>query len=210
MQSAIDESGVVAIVRLDDYSSAVEMAQALIRGGITSVEFTYTNPAAGVAIATVKAALGDAVQVGAGTVLDPETARAAILQGADFIVTPIVNVPTIELCRRYSIPTVIGSFTATEILTAWQAGATYVKVFPASAVGPGYLKDIRGPLPQVRLIPTGGVTLQNAGDFIRAGASAIAVGSNLVDAKTVQTQEWQTLADRASAFVGAVRAARSS
>ncbi|MGI8484478.1 MAG: bifunctional 4-hydroxy-2-oxoglutarate aldolase/2-dehydro-3-deoxy-phosphogluconate aldolase [Thermomicrobiales bacterium] len=210
MQSAIDESGVVAIVRLDDYSSAVEMAQALIRGGITSVEFTYTNPAAGVAIATVKAALGDAVQVGAGTVLDPETARAAILQGADFIVAPVVNVPTIELCRRYSIPTVIGSFTATEILTAWQAGATYVKVFPASAVGPSYLKDIRGPLPQVRLIPTGGVTLQNAGDFIRAGASAIAVGSNLVDAKTVQTQEWQTLADRASAFVEAVRTARSS
>lgn len=206
----MDESGVVAIVRLDDYSSAIEMVQALIRGGITSVEFTYTNPAAGAAVATVKAALGNAVQVGAGTVLDPETARAAILQGADFIVTPIVNVPTVELCRRYSIPTVIGSFTATEILTAWQAGATFVKVFPASAVGPGYLKDIRGPLPQVKLIPTGGVTLQNAGDFIRAGASAIAVGGNLVDAKTVQEQEWQTLTDRASAFVEAVRTARSS
>lgn len=210
MQSAMDESGVVAIVRLDDYSSAVEMVHALIRGGITSVEFTYTNPAAGAAVAKVKAALGDAVQVGAGTVLDPETARAAILQGADFIVTPIVNVPTIELCRRYSIPTVIGSFTATEILTAWQAGATFVKVFPASAVGPGYLKDIRSPLPQVKLIPTGGVTLQNAGEFIRAGASAIAVGSNLVEAKTVQEQEWQTLTDRASAFVEAVRTARSS
>ncbi|MGI8403424.1 MAG: bifunctional 4-hydroxy-2-oxoglutarate aldolase/2-dehydro-3-deoxy-phosphogluconate aldolase [Thermomicrobiales bacterium] len=210
MQSAMDESGVVAIVRLDDYSSAVEMVHALIRGGITSVEFTYTNPAAGAAVAKVKAALGDAAQVGAGTVLDPETARAAILQGADFIVTPIVNVPTIELCRRYSIPTVIGSFTATEILTAWQAGATFVKVFPASAVGPGYLKDIRSPLPQVKLIPTGGVTLQNAGEFIRAGASAIAVGSNLVEAKTVQEQEWQTLTDRASAFVEAVRTARSS
>lgn len=210
MQSAMDESGVVAIVRLDDYSSAAEMVHALIRGGITAVEFTYTNPAAGAAVATVKAALGNAVQVGAGTVLDPETARAAILQGADFIVTPIVNVPTIELCRRYSIPTVIGSFTATEILTAWQAGATFVKVFPASAVGPGYLKDIRGPLPQVKLIPTGGVTLQNAGDFIRAGASAIAVGGNLVDAKTVQEQEWQKLTDRASAFVEAVRTARSS
>ena len=206
----MDESGVVAIVRLDDYSSAGEMVQALIRGGITSVEFTYTNPAAGTAVATVKAALGDVVQVGAGTVLDPETARAAILQGADFIVTPIVSIPTIELCRRYSIPTVIGAFTATEILTAWQAGATFVKVFPASAVGPGYLKDIRGPLPQVKLIPTGGVTLQNAGDFIRAGASAIAIGSNLVDAKTVQTQEWQMLTDRASAFVEAVRTARSS
>jgi len=186
------------------------MVQALADGGIRSVEFTYTNPAAGEAVAAVKAAMGDAVQVGAGTVLDAETARTAILQGADFIVTPVLSIPTIELCRRYSVPTVIGSFTPTEILTAWQAGASYVKVFPASAVGPGYLKDVRGPLPQVRLIPTGGVTLQNAGDFIRAGASAIAVGSNLVDAKTVRAGEWQTLTDRASAFVEAVRAARSA
>ncbi|HWV36278.1 MAG TPA: bifunctional 4-hydroxy-2-oxoglutarate aldolase/2-dehydro-3-deoxy-phosphogluconate aldolase [Thermomicrobiales bacterium] len=206
----MDQVGVVAIVRLDDYSSATSMVQALADGGIRSVEFTYTNPAAGEAVAAVKAAMGDAVQVGAGTVLDAETARAAILQGADFIVTPVLSIPTIELCRRYSVPTVIGSFTPTEILTAWQAGASYVKVFPASAVGPGYLKDVRGPLPQVRLIPTGGVTLQNAGDFIRAGASAIAVGSNLVDAKTVRAGEWQTLTDRASAFVDAVRAARSA
>jgi len=204
----MDESGVVAIVRLDDYSTAVEMVQALIQGGITAVEFTYTNPAAGDAVAAVKAALGDRVQVGAGTVLDPETARIAILQGADFIVTPVVNIPTIELCRRYSIPTVIGSFTATEILTAWQAGATYVKVFPASAVGPGYLKDVLGPLPQMKLIPTGGVTILNAGDFIRAGASAIAVGSNLVDAKTVRAVDWQALTDRAAAFISAVRDAR--
>ncbi len=204
----MDESGVVAIVRLDDYSTAVEMVQALMQGGITAVEFTYTNPAAGEAVATVKAALGDRVQVGAGTVLDSETARIAILQGADFIVTPIVNISTIELCRRYSIPTVIGSFTATEILTAWQAGATYVKVFPASAVGPGYLKDVLGPLPQVKLIPTGGVTIHNAGDFIRAGACAIAVGSNLVDAKTVRAADWQALTDRAAEFVSAVRDAR--
>ena len=208
VQSAMDESGVVAIVRLDDYSTAVEMVQALIQGGITAVEFTYTNPAAGDAVAAVKAALGDRVQVGAGTVLDPETARIAILQGADFIVTPVVNIPTIELCRRYSIPTVIGSFTATEILTAWQAGATYVKVFPASAVGPGYLKDVLGPLPQMKLIPTGGVTILNAGDFIRAGASAIAVGSNLVDANTVRAVDWQALTDRAAAFISAVRDAR--
>ncbi len=210
VQLAMDESGVVAIVRLDDYSTAIDMVKALVEGGIGAVEFTYTNPAAGEAVARVKAALGDSVQVGAGTVLDSETARAAILQGADFIVTPIVNVPTIELCRRYSIPTVIGSFTPTEILTAWQAGATYVKVFPVSAVGPGYLKDVRGPLPQVKLIPTGGVHLENAGDFIRAGASAIAVGSNLVDAGTVRKGDWPALTKRATAFVRAVRAARAS
>ncbi|HWK81956.1 MAG TPA: bifunctional 4-hydroxy-2-oxoglutarate aldolase/2-dehydro-3-deoxy-phosphogluconate aldolase [Thermomicrobiales bacterium] len=207
-RQVLEQTDVVAIVRLDDYSLAVEMVKSLAAGGIVATEFTYTNPAAGTAIAAVKQALGNDVLVGAGTVLDPETARAAILQGADFLVTPVVSVPTIELARRYSIPTVIGAFTPTEILTAWQAGATFVKVFPASAVGPGYLKDVRGPLPQVRLIPTGGVNLQNAGDFIRAGASAIAVGSNLVDAKSVRDQDWATLTERATQFVAAVKAAR--
>lgn len=210
VSQVLEQTDVVAIVRLDDYSSAVEMVQALAEGGIVATEFTYTNPGAGAAIAAVKQACGDDVLVGAGTVLDPETARAAILQGADFLVTPVVNLPTIELARRYSIPTVIGAFTPTEILTAWQAGATFVKVFPASAVGPGYLKDVRGPLPQVKLIPTGGVNLQNAGDFIRAGASAIAVGSNLVDAKTVHEMDWGTLTERARAFVSAVKTARTA
>ncbi|MGC4106409.1 MAG: bifunctional 4-hydroxy-2-oxoglutarate aldolase/2-dehydro-3-deoxy-phosphogluconate aldolase [Thermomicrobiales bacterium] len=209
MSQVLEQTDVVAIVRLDDYSSAVDMVKALAEGGIVATEFTYTNPAAGQAIAAVKQACGSEVLVGAGTVLDPETARAAILQGADFLVTPIVHVPTIELARRYSIPAVIGAFTPTEILTAWQAGATFVKVFPASAVGPGYLKDVRGPLPQVKLIPTGGVNLQNAGDFIRAGASAVAVGSNLVDAKTVRAKDWATLTERARAFVAAVQDARA-
>jgi 2-dehydro-3-deoxyphosphogluconate aldolase/(4S)-4-hydroxy-2-oxoglutarate aldolase len=200
--------GVVAIVRLDDYSSAVEMVKALQAGGIEAVEFTYTNPRAGAAIAAAADALGDEVAIGAGTALDPETARAAILQGASFIVTPTLNVDTIRLCNRYSVPTVIGSFTPTEILTAWEHGATFVKVFPASSVGPRYLKDVRGPLPQVRLIPTGGVTLENAGEFIRAGASAVAVGSNLVDARSVADGAWATLTERARAFVDAVAVAR--
>lgn len=209
VSQVLEQVDVVAIVRLDDYSSAVEMVKALAEGGIIATEFTYTNPAAGEAVAAVKRACGDDVLVGAGTVLDPETARAAILQGADFLVTPVVSVPTIELARRYSIPTVVGAFTPTEILTAWQAGATFVKVFPASAVGPSYLKDVKGPLPQVKLIPTGGVNLQNAGDFIRAGASAVAVGGNLVDKATVQKKEWATLTERARAFVAAVQAART-
>lgn len=204
----IDETGVVAIVRLDDYSQAVEMAGAIADGGVAAIEFTYTNPKAGEAIARVKSALAGRVLVGAGTVLDPETARAAMLQGADFIVTPTLNLETIRVCRRYSVPSVIGAFTPTEILTAWEAGATYVKVFPASAVGPRYLKDVRGPLPQVRLIPTGGVDLANAGEFIKAGAAAIAVGSNLVDGKLVATGDWQTLRDRAASFIEAVRTAR--
>lgn len=204
----VEQTGVVAIVRLDDYSAATEMASAIADGGVTAIEFTYTNPKAGEAIARVKQALGDLVLVGAGTVLDPETARAAMLQGADFIVTPTLNLETIRICRRYSVPTVIGAFTPTEILTAWEAGATYVKVFPASAVGPRFLKDVRGPLPQIRLIPTGGVDLSNAGEFIKAGAAAVAVGSNLVDGKLVAKGDWLTLRERAGGFVAAVSAAR--
>jgi 2-dehydro-3-deoxyphosphogluconate aldolase/(4S)-4-hydroxy-2-oxoglutarate aldolase len=147
--------------------------------------------------------------VGAGTVLDPETARAAILLGADFIVTPTVQLDTIRLCNRYSVPTVIGAFTPTEILTAWEAGASIVKVFPASVGGPRYLKDVRGPLPQVKLMPTGGVSFENAGDFIRAGAVGIAAGSNLVDGATVAKRDWSTLTERARALVDAVHQARS-
>lgn len=205
----MEAAGVIAIVRLDDYSRAVELTSALLEGGIDVVEFTYTNPQAGSAIAAVKRELGDTVLAGAGTVLDPETARSAILQGADLIVTPTVNVETVRLCQRYAVPTVIGAFTPTEILTAWEAGATFVKVFPASVVGAGYLKDVRGPLPQVRLIPTGGVSADNAGDFIRAGARAVALGSNLVDAASVANGDWATITSRAKAAVEAVAAARN-
>ncbi len=209
MLERIERSGVVAIVRLDDYTHAPEMATALAEGGIEAIEFTYTNPAAGEAVRATKAALGDRMLVGAGTVLDPETARTAILLGSDFIVTPTVQVETIRLCHRYSVPTVIGAFTPTEILTAWEAGATIVKVFPASVGGRRYLKDVRGPLPQVRLMPTGGVSLENAGDFIAAGAVGIAAGSNLVDQATVEKQDWATLTERARVLVGAVQRARS-
>jgi 2-dehydro-3-deoxyphosphogluconate aldolase / (4S)-4-hydroxy-2-oxoglutarate aldolase len=205
----VEATGVVAIVRLDDYASSVPLVEALLEGGIDLVEFTFTNPQAGKAVEAVKAAFGDRVLAGAGTVLDPETCRAAILQGADFIVTPTVQLDTIKLCNRYSVPTVIGAFTPTEILSAWEAGATFVKVFPASAVGPRYLKDVAGPLPQIRLIPTGGVSAANAGEFIKAGARAVALGSNLVDARSVAAGDWATVASRAREAVEAVRAART-
>lgn len=204
----IADNGLVAIVRLDDLSAAVPVTEALLRGGVKSVEFTFTNPLAGRAIEQVRLALGGSANVGAGTVLDPETARIAILSGAEFVVTPTLNLATIELCNRYGAPTVIGAFTPTEILTAWQAGASYVKVFPATVGGPQYLKDVRGPLPQVKLIPTGGVNLENAAAFIRAGASAIAVGSNLVDAPTVSGERWDELEERARRFSQVVLAAR--
>jgi 2-dehydro-3-deoxyphosphogluconate aldolase/(4S)-4-hydroxy-2-oxoglutarate aldolase len=209
-ERSLFESGVVAIVRLDDYTAAGRIVEALVAGGVDAVEFTYTNPDAGAAISACRAAFPDRIAIGAGTVLDPETARAAILLGAQFIVTPTFNPETVSLCTRYAIPTVIGAFTPTEILNAWQAGATYVKVFPASSVGPRYLKDVLGPLPQIRLIPTGGVTVENAGEFIRAGARGVAAGSNLVDAGTVAAQDWTTITARATAYVEAVATARAS
>lgn len=204
------ESGVVAIVRLNDYSTVNDIVGALVAGGVDAVEFTYTNPAAGDAIASARKAFPEGPAIGAGTVLDPETARAAILLGAQFIVTPTFNPATVELCKRYSIPTVIGAFTPTEILSAWQAGATYVKVFPAGSVGPRYFKDVLGPLPQVRMMPTGGVTAENAGDYIRAGAYGVGAGSNLVDAKVVAAKDWATITSRAAAYVAAVATARST
>ncbi len=206
----IERTGVVAIVRMDDYGHAPVMAHALLEGGIEAIEFTYTNPPAGMAVRATKDAVGDAMLVGAGTVLDPETARAAILHGADFIVTPTVQADTIRLCLRYSIPTVIGAFTPTEILTAWEAGASIVKVFPASLGGASYLKDVHGPLPHVKLLPTGGVSVGNAAEFIEAGAVAVALGSNLVSSELVDEQSWPQLTSRSREVVEAVRRAKST
>ena len=208
--SFIEQDGVVAVVRLDDLSRAVPLTEALVAGGVRAVEFTFTNPAAATAITAAREVLGDRALIGAGSVLDAETARVAILAGAAFVVTPTVSLPVIEICNRYGVATVIGALTPTEILTAWQAGATYVKVFPASLGGPRYLRDVRGPLPQVKLIPTGGVDAANAGEFIRVGAVAVALGSNLVDARSVANDDWPTITERAQAIVAAVARARQS
>jgi 2-dehydro-3-deoxyphosphogluconate aldolase/(4S)-4-hydroxy-2-oxoglutarate aldolase len=203
----LEPHGVVAVVRLDDLSAAVELTGALIAGGITAIEFTFTNPAAGRAIEAVRAAVGERGFIGAGTVLDSETARIAILSGAQYIVTPTFKPATVEACNRYGTPTVIGAFTATEMLTAWEAGASYVKVHPASLGGPRYFKDILGPLPQLRLIPSGGVSLENAAEYIRAGAVAVAMGGNLVDAKIAAGRDWAGLTARAKSLREAVREA---
>ena len=176
----IERDGVVAVVRLNDLGPAVPLTQALVAGGVHAVEFTFTNPAAAGAITAAREAMGLQALIGAGSVLDAETARVAILAGAAFVVTPTVSLPVIAMCQRYGVATIIGAFTPTEILTAWAGGATYVKVFPANVGGPRYLRDVMAPLPQVKLVPTGGVDLENAGEFIRAGAVAVALGSNLV------------------------------
>ena len=206
--SAIEQDGVIAVVRLNDLSKAGPLTEALVAGGVRAVEFTFTNPAAAGAITAARDVLGSRALIGAGSVLDAETARVAILAGATFIVTPTVSLPAIETCNRYGVATTIGALTPTEIITAWQAGATYVKVFPASLSGPRYLRDVLGPLPQVKLIPTGGVDVDNAGEFIRAGAVAVALGSNLVDARSVASGDWETINSRAQAIVDAVVRAR--
>ena len=186
----LHEHGIIAVVRLDDLSTAVDVTRALVAGGVTAVEFTFTNPRAAQAIETVRSALGDRAAIGAGSVLDAETARIAILAGAEYIVTPTYKRATVETCNRYAVPSVIGALTATEMLTAQEAGAHYIKVHPASLGGPKYFKDILAPLPFLKLIPSGGVTPDNAADFIRAGAVAVAMGSNLVDGASVANRSW--------------------
>jgi 2-dehydro-3-deoxyphosphogluconate aldolase/(4S)-4-hydroxy-2-oxoglutarate aldolase len=206
---AVHEHGVIAVVRLDDLRDAVAVTEALISGGVTAVEFTFTNPLAGQAISEVRNAVGDRGMIGAGSVLDSETARIAILAGAQYIVTPTYKRQTLETCNRYGISSVIGAFTATEMLTAQEAGATYIKVHPASLGGPKYFKDILAPLPFLKLIPSGGVTPDNAADFIRAGAVAVAIGSNLVDSATVRAGDFDTIRARAESLSRTVADARA-
>ena len=206
--ASIKACGVVAVLRADRPDALVQVAQAIARGGIGAVEITMTTPGALDVIGECANRLGDEILLGAGTVLDPETARAAILAGAEYIVTPTLNPDVITLCRRYDKVIIPGALTPTEILTAWECGADIVKVFPATAVGPRYFKDVKAPLPQIDLMPTGGVDLDNAGDFIRAGACAIAVGGNLVDQAAVAAGDWQALTDTSRQYVEAVGNAR--
>jgi 2-dehydro-3-deoxyphosphogluconate aldolase/(4S)-4-hydroxy-2-oxoglutarate aldolase len=199
------ESKVVAVVRLDSGEQLVKVAEALKAGGITIIEFTVSTPGAVDMIKQASSRFGADVLMGAGTVLDPETARAAILTGAEFIVTPTLNLATIELCKRYGKPIVPGALTPTEILTAWEAGADMVKVFPASVMGPGYLKAVLAPLPQVRLVPTGGVSADNAAEYLKAGAVALGVGGKLVDKAAVARGDWDAISSEAQKLVNAVR-----
>ena len=210
MTYRLEELGVIAVVRLSDLTHAVPVARALIAGGVRAVEFTFTNRDAAGAISAAVAAVGTDGFIGAGSVLDPETARTAILAGAQYVVTPTTRPATIEMCRRYGVSSLVGALTPTEMLTAVEAGADYVKVFPATLGGPKYLKDVLGPLPQLRLIPTGGVSVDNAAEFIAAGAVAVALGGNLVDEATVATKGWDVITSRAKAIVVAVEAGHAS
>ncbi|HEV8062195.1 MAG TPA: bifunctional 4-hydroxy-2-oxoglutarate aldolase/2-dehydro-3-deoxy-phosphogluconate aldolase [Gemmataceae bacterium] len=204
------DCGIVAVVRSHDSRQLVEVVQALVEGGVTVAEITMTVPNALEVMAQVRKALGDRVLLGAGTVLDPETARAVLLAGAEYIVSPTVNLDVIRLCQRYDKLVMPGAFTPTEILTAWEAGADIVKVFPAEVVGPAYFKALRGPLPQIRLMPTGGVDLKTAGEFLKAGACCLGIGSQLVEPTAVANRDFARLRELAGQYAAIVKKFRSS
>jgi len=204
------EGGIVAVVRSESSEPLVNVIRALAEGGVTAAEVTFTVPDAVEVIRKVRREVGDTVVLGAGTVLDPETARAAMLAGAEYIVSPTVNLDVIRLCRRYGKVAMPGAFSPTEILTAWEAGADVVKVFPADVVGPSYLKALRGPLPQIRLMPTGGVDLTTAESFLKAGACCLGVGSALVDPKAIASNDFARIRDLASQYAAVVRRFRGS
>ncbi|MGE5200360.1 MAG: bifunctional 4-hydroxy-2-oxoglutarate aldolase/2-dehydro-3-deoxy-phosphogluconate aldolase [Rhodospirillaceae bacterium] len=206
----IEACGVVAVIRLQDGSRLRAVVDALAAGGITALEVTMTVPRAIELIAQIAPALPDGFVVGAGTVTDPGTARAATAAGARFIVGPVFRPAVIEASHAAGAAAMPGCFSPTEILAAWDAGADVVKVFPATALEPSYFKDLQGPMPHVRLMPTGGVSLENAGDWIRAGAVAIGVGGALVDPRLAAAGDYAAITDRAKRFVERVRHAREA
>jgi len=202
------DCGVVAVLRLSSIESLMEIAAALVAGGVTNIELTLTTPSAIVGIRRMARELAGQAVIGAGTVLDAESCRRAVEGGAEYIVSPgfdeAVHAATREL-GKLSMP---GAMTPTEILHAWTMGADVVKVFPSAGLGPGYFRDVLAPLPFVRLMPTGGVDANNAGEWVRAGAVCVGAGSNLVSKEAIRGRDWQMITDLARAFVDAVQAAR--
>ena len=207
----IESLGLVPVVRASSADEAMQAIEAIKAGGVDVLEITMTVPGAIKVIEKVADKYGSDVIVGAGTVLDPETARACLLAGAQFIVSPALNLDTIAVCHRYSAPVMPGVLTPTEVITAWSAGVDFVKVFPAGSVGgASYVKNLKGPFPQIKIIPTGGVSLKTAADFIKAGASALGVGTDLVDVKAIRAGEAHVVTERARQFVEIVREARAT
>jgi 2-dehydro-3-deoxyphosphogluconate aldolase / (4S)-4-hydroxy-2-oxoglutarate aldolase len=207
--SFITEIGIVPVVRTPSAESAIRSIEAIYRGGVRAAEVTMTVPGAIRALEKVADQFGDKIMLGAGTVLDPETARACMLAGAQFFVTPTLKLSTIEMAKRYSKVICPGALTPTEILTAWEAGADVVKVFPANALGgPKYIKALKGPLPHIQMIPTGGVNLETAGEFLKAGACAVAVGSELVDAKLIRENRYEEMEQRARQYLDCISRTR--
>ena len=200
--------GVIAIMRAPSATQLLDAAKAIYEGGVDIIEVTMTTPGALSVVEQAVSQIGDRVLFGAGSVLDPETARLAILAGAQFVVSPTLNLETIEMCKRYAVPVIPGAFTPTEILTAWEHGADIVKVFPASVGGPAYIKAIKAPLPQIRLAAVGGVTIENTAQFFSAGIDVIGVGAELVNARLLESGTFDEITRRARAFRQEVEKAR--
>ena len=194
---AILQTKVVAVIRMKDAARLADVAAALGRGGVKALEITMTVPGAVEIIRAMARTKAPGTLIGAGTVLDAGTATDVIAAGADFVVSPTSDMETIRACRDAGVLVAPGAFTPTEIVAAWRAGADIVKVFPATSLGPQFFRDLRGPLPQVRLMPTGGVTVENAREFLAAGAAAVGIGTALVDAKAVEAGDWAALEERA-------------
>lgn len=208
--SSITGIGLVPVVRTATAEAALNSVEAIYNGGVRAAEITMTVPGALKALEKLADKFGDKLMLGAGTVLDPETARACMLAGAQFFVTPTLKPATIEMVRRYSKVICAGALTPTEVLTAWEAGADVVKVFPANAVGgPKYIKALKGPLPQVEMIPTGGVNMETAGEFLKAGACAVAVGGELVDPKLIREGRYDEMEARARQYLEVIAKARA-
>jgi 2-dehydro-3-deoxyphosphogluconate aldolase/(4S)-4-hydroxy-2-oxoglutarate aldolase len=207
----IREVGVIPVVRASSAAEAIQIVEAIKAGGVPVLEITMTVPGAVKVIEELVKRFGDETTVGAGTVLDPEVANACISVGAQFIVSPALNLETIRYCRDRDIPVMPGALTPTEVVTAWNAGADFVKVFPCGAVGgASYIKSLKAPLPQIELVPTGGVNLKTAASFIAAGAAAIGVGADLVDVKAIRAGQPEKITEVAWAYVEAVRSARGN
>ncbi len=204
------DCGIVAVVRSPDSHHLLEIVRALADGGVTVAEITMTVPGALDVLRQVRQALGDRVLLGAGTILDTETARMALLAGAEYIVAPTVNLDVIRLCQRYDKLVMPGAFTPTEILAAWEAGADIVKVFPAEVLGPAFFKALRGPLPQIRVMPTGGVDLTTAAAFLKAGACCLGIGSQLVEPAAIAARNFDRLRDLARQYVDIVHKTRQA
>ena len=203
--------GVIPVVRASSADEAIQVVEAIKAGGVTILEITMTVPGAIHVIEQLVKRFGDETVVGAGTVLDPEVAKACISVGAQFIVSPALNLETIKYCRDQDIPVMPGALTPTEVVTAWNAGADFVKVFPCGAVGgASYIKSLKAPLPQIELVPTGGVNLNTAASFIQAGAAAIGVGADLVNLKAMSAGQPEKITEAARAYIDAVKSARSA
>ena len=196
---------IVAVVRLERYDQAVPVAEALLEGGISAIEFTLTGSGALEAIVGARTALGTVAHIGVGTVLAPDAAKAAISAGAQFVVTPAVRPAVIATCRAHGVPILCGALTPTEVLAAHEAGADAIKIFPARAVGPHYLRDLLAPLPGLLLVPTGGIDAGNARAFLDAGAVAVGIGGSLVSAEAVARADWPRITATARACVAAIQ-----